>query len=287
MNKKKCMITLAIIAPLALAASLAIEHSINPNFLNDLTATLLLGLFCSSLVFISLIIFFKLKKILGFKIESYKPYLYLSAITFFITGIFIILIFGKDKSGAIKCSPKEISLILLTLFYACIYTFFFIFDVDDKRKVILYKDFFLKNLKANRPNKDNSPVTINTLRLPEEHFENQEYKEIFLKHCKQLKFFIEKEAKDLIFQNDLQYETTGEWFLSRVDFLDGDDYSPRLCLYMTFINKKIIEYKINGLVPLSEKTIQNDFCRINFTFHYRPSNSENIFEFEESWIEFL
>lgn len=73
-----------------------------------------------------------------------------------------------------------------------------------------------------------------------------------------------------------------------MDFLEGDAFSPtELHFYMTFISKKIKSYRLYGIVELSRKVIESDFCRVDCIFGYKSSDTEKPFTFKETCVELV
>ena len=168
----------------------------------------------------------------------------------------------------------------------------FLIDVDDRKKIIDFDDYDLYYREWNCPNEDNQPVTIknkhNKLLAPEVYFENDEYRKLYESHFDYIWKTAEQEAKKTIFENGFETETSGEWYMSRIDFLEGDGFAyPILVVYMTFISKTIKSYSLYGIVEIGRKVIESDYCRIGCIFEYRKVDTEKPFTFKETEAELI
>ncbi len=297
MTKKKSSILLLIMALLALAGGVCANYffpsisSSDENFLKQNFYILLLAIIPSSVVLVGLWIYNKVLRLLEFPKENANPFIYLGAVLY----IGSMIAFGFMNGNTIHrfvITPNELGFILFAFTIACLLIELFIIDVNDKKKTILFDDYKLYFRHWNWINKDNLPVTIkdkhNKLLAPEVYFENEDFKKIYETHLKYVWTIAEQEAKKAIFENEFEYETNGEWYISRIDFLEGDGFSyPQLILYMTFITKNIKSYRLYGLVELSKRVIESDYCRIACVFDYRRDNAEIPFSFIETEVELI
>ncbi len=203
-----------------------------------------------------------------------------------------MVFFNGNVEQRFRYSLDELGFILFSLATSCLLIALFLIDVDETKKEVLFDDYKIRFRHWNWPNSQNLPITIKDkngkLLAPETYFENEEYKELFYANSEYILAIATEESKKAIFNHELEKEVSGEWYLSRVDFLRGDGFSyPRLDFYMTFIRKTIKSYRLYGLVELSKKVIQSDYCRINCSFDYKESEKENPFSFIESDVELI
>ncbi|MCR5288459.1 MAG: hypothetical protein K6E51_00545 [Treponema sp.] len=286
-TKKNTVITLCILAVLSVIVALVLDFLINPVFGSELKVQILFGLCLTLPGFIILLGINKIMRLFGIAKKSVKPFVFIAAILF----IALLIVFGFLNGNAtqrFRYKLSDIIYVCYMLCFSCLFLLLFLIDVDETKIVIAFDDFVLQNRKTDKANKDNLPVTIKKLCKPEVYFENGDYERIYNKHAAFILKTAEEHAKQILFDNDLQYETTGEWYLSRIDFLRGEGFSPKELHYcMTFIKSKTTSYRLYGLVELTKKTVESDYCRVDCIFNYDSSQEEQPFTFQDSEVEFL
>ena len=283
------MIALLVTAALSLILGLLADYRFagHEDFCAELAPSLFFGLFPAMFVFLALWLFNKVRRLLEFPKKSVKPFVCV-ACAVYLSEMVAFGFMGGDDEARFQYHLKDLYFILLALCFSCLFLAMFLIDVDESVRVVLFDDYTLRRRQTIVPNRENLPVTIGNIRAAETYFENDDYEQIYLDHFDFLRDTAEKEAKKAIFENDLQCDTCGEWFLSRVDFLEGDAFSPtELHFYMTFISKKIKSYRLYGIVELSRKVIESDFCRVDCIFGYKSSDTEKPFTFKETCVELV
>jgi len=289
MKKRPTMITLLVTAAVSLILGLLADYhfAVHTDFRSELVPELFFGMFPAMFVFLALWLFNKVRRLLEFPKKSVKPFVCL-AFAVYAAEMIAFGFMGGDESARFQYHLKDLYFILFALCFSCLFLAILLIDVDESVRVVLFDDYTLRCRQTLIPNKENLPVTIGKLCTAETYFENDDYEQIYLDHFDFLRDTAEKEAKKAIFENDLQCDTCGEWFLSRVDFLEGDAFSPtELHFYMTFISKKIKSYRLYGIVELSRKVIESDFCRVDCIFGYKSSDTEKPFTFKETCVELV
>ena len=284
MTKKKTYIALAIILVISFLAGLAVDYFTGSGLFNgDAKVTLLFALGLSMVNFVTLLIFEKIRRFLGLEKNSVKPYVICSAISIFAIIIFFATVAYDDieKHGLAKFF-SEFRIFIYTIPYSCIYLMIFLFDVDERVHIVLFDDYIIQRRVAKKPNQDNTPVTINNLREPEQYFKDDEYKELYQKNFDSIIEQAEKFAKILIFENHYENDTCGDYYISRVDFLDDLESESPLYINLTFISRQTKVYSLYGIVDLSKTTTEKDICTIQCSFSY-DKTKEEPFVLEEAF----
>lgn len=297
MTKKKTIILLLGISLLALIGGVCADYffsynpSVDGSFIRNNCLVLLVTILPAGVVFVGLWFFNKVRSLLEFPKTSVKPFVLLGFILYAGTMIAYGFMNGNAEHR-FNYNLKDLDFFLFALAVSCLLIAMFLIDVDDTKKVINFDDFHLHFRKANWPNTENEPVTIKNrhgkLLEPEKYFESKEYIEIFNAHSDYIWETALEEAKKAIFDYELEEEINGEWYLSRIDFLKGDDFTyPKLDFCMTFISKKVKSYRLYGMVELSKDVTESDFCRIICSFDYKESDKEQPFSFIETDVELI
>ena len=297
MTKRKTKIALLILSLLAFIGGICANYffsydiSSDDNFLKENLYTLLLTILPAGVVLIGLWFFDKIRRLLEFPKTSVKPFVCLG----FVLYIGTMIAFGFMNANAgqrFRYTLDELGFILFALAASCLLIEMFLIDVDDTKKEVLFDDYKIRFRHWNWPNSENVPVTIKNkmgkLLGPETYFENEEYRELFNTNSEYIFATAQEEAKKAIFEQELEKEISGEWYLSRIDFHRGDGFSyPKLDFYMNFITKTVKSYRLYGLVELSKRVVESDYCRINCSFDYKESETENPFSFKETEVELI
>lgn len=289
-TKKKTYKALVIIMALSFAAGLTSDcFNKTGLFRGEMHVTLLLAFALSMFDFAAILIFDKIRKFIGLEKKSVKPFIVCAAVFFIATLIFYGFLAADDiqKFGFISFLA-ELTIFFYVLPFSCLYLMLFLIDVDESEHIVSvsFEDYVLTRRESEKENKDNTPVTIKNLRAPEQYFKDEEYKSLFEENFDSIMEQALMAAKPLIFENNLQYDTCGEYFLSRIDFLDDLDSDAPLRIDLTFISKKTTVYTLYGLVDLNSRTTEKDYCRVLCEFSYDTSN-EQPFILEEAAVEII
>lgn len=297
MTKKRTTITLLIISLLALIGGVCANYFFNydtladENFMKKNGIVLLLTIIPAGVVFVGLWLFNKIRRLLEFPKTSVKPFVCLGFVLYIGTMIAFGFMNGNVEQR-FRYPLGDLGFILFALAASCLLISMFLIDVNDTKKLVLFDDFKLRFRDWNFQNPENVPVTIKNkhgkLLAPESYFENEEYEKLFYSNIDYFFEIAEKEAKKAIFEQKLEKEVCGEWYLSRIDFLRGDGFSyPKVNFYMNFISKTVKSYRLYGIVELSKNVVESDYCRINCSFDYKESDTENPFSFKETDVDLI
>ncbi len=289
MNRKHTYIALCVLAPAALIGGLVLSYFAQGSVsavTSDLSVNLMMGLFFSMPGFLVLWAVAKIMRLCAIEKKSVKPFVFAALIASAVTAVVCGLLSADKKPALLWYDAENVAILLYTVVCYCLYLAIFMYDVDERRFFVTFEGYAVRERKATKTNKDNLPVTVYNLRAPESYFEDVFYKERYEEHAFAIARNAEAAAKLLIFKNHFEADTSGEWYISRIDYLADEECEGNLYYYMTFISAKRIAYSFYGL-SLGSETKESDFCRVCCEFSYNRTEGERGFVLENADIELL